>query len=586
MSRRRGSLGWPELVLLAIWVSGCAGSGRPATDSGAPDLGRRDVGSEVFPSCETPGAGVVRLSGAQVEAVLDPYDVAPLSALVIVREAIDLACVDTISVVVVGRDGDEDLTATLPYDADYTTRWSAPEHVSADELGVPVLGLYAAYDNTVRVEVTAGATTYVAELTLSTEALHESLPAVDVVTAEPAAMEPGWNLAGFSAGEGAFQARPFLFDLRGHIRWVLGVDRVVGPGFVTPMERLRNGNLLFAIGDSLYELSMLGREVARWLLPDGFSQHHDVFEMPDGAFLVCARGRDTLIRTAAGDELHSSEDQVVELDRQTGEVRNVWDLRRFLDIDRYTYMRTGDGHDWYHLNAVVYDAADDSIVVSGKHQGVAKISRGGSHPDDPYRGKELRWILAPHLGWERAGFDGTGLLLAPYLLVAVGEDGAPLPDSFQNGTTSDETFGWVFGQHAPALLPNGDVFLFDNGWGRDLHRYRGGDFSRGVVYRVESGPGGVGGTIQQVWDYGRERGPELYAPVISDVDVGPATGNLFVLPGSYTTRPDGTPGGVAKMVEIRPDDRRVVFEAHLLMRGEAPWGDDICYRMERMTLYP
>ena len=105
-----------------------------------------------------------------------------------------------------------------------------------------------------------------------------------------------------------------------------------------------------------------------------------------------------------------------------------------------------------------------------------------------------------------------------------------------------------------------------------------------MVYRVAPAADGVGGTVSQGWQYGRERGAELFAPVLSDVVLGPVTGNRFVLPGSYTTRPDGTPGA-AKMVEVRPADGRVVFEAHILMRGERPWGDDLCYRQERLPLY-
>jgi arylsulfate sulfotransferase len=143
----------------------------------------------------------------------------------------------------------------------------------------------------------------------------------------------------------------------------------------------------------------------------------------------------------------------------------------------------------------------------------------------------------------------------------------------------------MLGQHALVRLDDASLFLFDNGDGRDLWTYPGEAFSRGVVYRIEPDPSDVGGTVRQVWEYGRERGAELYAPVISDVDVGPVTGNRFVMPGSYTTRPDGTPGGVAKMVEVRPADLEVVFEAHILMRGDHAWGDDICYRQKRGPLY-
>lgn len=126
--------------------------------------------------------------------------------------------------------------------------------------------------------------------------------------------------------------------------------------------------------------------------------------------------------------------------------------------------------------------------------------------------------------------------------------------------------------------------VFDNGFQRDLGHSTDEPFSRGVVFRIEPSQDGTGGTVQQIWEYGRERGAELYAPVISDVDVGPVTGNRFVMPGSYTTSPDGTPGGAAKVVEVRPSDGQVVFEAHMSMRGKREWGDDMCYRQERFCI--
>ncbi len=520
----------------------------------------------------------------RLRVVLDPYEVAPLSALVAIQ-GVSKDCVRTVHIRV-EAEGAETLSATLPFNDSYERNYGCPEHVDEREIGVPVLGLVPDTSNFVRIEIVEDTVVHTAELSIETEPLHESLPDVIIVTSEPASMEPGWNLAAFSAGENGFKPRPFVFDGDGTIRWVLRVDEAVGPGFVTPMEPFRNGNLLLAVGGTAFEYSLLGREIARWLLPDGFEQHHDVYEMPDGHLLVCAQYKDTPIVTANGTELNSSGDQIIELDRETGAIRNRWDLRRFLDIDRYTYMRTGSGNDWFHLNSVVYDPEDDSIVVSGKHQGMAKITRGGINLDNPEANKELRWILAPHRGWQRAGFDGNGIELGPYLLTAVDDDGQPYDDDVQDGIASREDFGWVYSQHAPVLLENGDLFVFDNGDNRDLGRYPNDDFSRGVAFGINESPDGVGGTIEQVWEYGRERGAELYDPAISDVDEGAATGNRFVLPGSYTTTPDGSVGGAAKMVELRTEDRHVVFEAHILMQGKEAWGNDICYRQERMSLYP
>jgi arylsulfate sulfotransferase len=239
------------------------------------------------------------------------------------------------------------------------------------------------------------------------------------------------------------------------------------------------------------------------------------------------------------------------------------------------------------MNSVVYSPADDSIILSGRNQGVAKISRGGEAGATPNAGsKALRWILAAHRGWGKAGWNGQGMDLAPYLLVATAADGTPFGADVQDGTTSSADFGWPFGQHGLFLQADGHLAMFDNGNERDLDLYPGPYFSRGVEYRIDDDASGTGGTITQLWEYGRARGLELYAPVLSNVAVGPVTGNRFVMPGSYTVGENGLVGGAARMVEVTYPAGDVVFEAHLYMNGTQPWDNDVCYRQHRMVLFP
>jgi len=40
------------------------------------------------------------------------------------------------------------------------------------------------------------------------------------------------------------------------------------------------------------------------------------------------------------------------------------------------------------------------------------------------------------------------------------------------------------------------------------------------------------------------------------------------------------------MVEVTYPEKTVVFEAQIHLHGKDAWGDDICYRQERMSLFP
>jgi arylsulfate sulfotransferase len=287
---------------------------------------------------------------------------------------------------------------------------------------------------------------------------------------------------------------------------------------------------------------MTGRLVREWsVLPEFHNIHHDVFEKPNGNFLVTADkiGIDTI------------EDFIIELDRSSGAIVNTWDLRQILP-KRPTLVR--DDRDWFHINAVIHDPRDDSIIVSGQRQGVVKITADN----------RLRWILAPPDGWE--GYE-------QFLLASI-----PSAD-----------FEWIWGQHAPLLLPNGDLMLFDNGFGREYGA--AAKYSRIVRYRVTENAL-AGGTVQQVWHYGKNRGEELYSPIVSDVDHLPSSdtylmsaGSLlfnldYVSPTSVTFSADALPD-MARILEVN-EAGDVLFE--LVVQSESP--AVLLYRAEKIGLYP
>jgi len=308
---------------------------------------------------------------------------------------------------------------------------------------------------------------------------------------------------------------------------------------------------------------MLGTEVNRWDLTP-YLAHHDFVEKPDG----------NLIIAVDVEGLETIEDHMIEIDRSTGTVITVWDLREVLDYDRFEYQLNES--DWLHVNALVYDEMDDALIISGRNQGVFKVTRNN----------ELIWIIAPHVGWGQAGVNGDGHETADFLLTAVNSGGEAYSESVQLGETEPDDFGWPWGQHAPVFLPNGNLFLFDNGNNR-LFSQNGPFYSRGVEYTINESAM----TIEQVWQYGKERGEEFYSFIISDVDYLPTTGNRLIMPGLANFSFGDPSGSYALVTELANGSTQVVFEAkisftNLLSTGTGFGQFDIVYRSERLPLYP
>lgn len=466
-----------------------------------------------------------------------------------------------------------------PLTAMVTLSTTVPTHVAVEVLGdepaihefkdlatdhsLPVLGLYPGVENTVVIRLTIPDSVYAADtLRFATPALPSFFPTVDIVTADQNQMELGWTMSALSIGEaGVFRPYPIMFDSNGDIRWYLDLSFINNP--TVTAERLANGNILAGDARLLYEYDMLGTEVNRWDLTP-YRIHHDVVEKPDG----------NLIIAVDKDGLETIEDHMIEIDRTSGAVITEWDLREVLDIDRFEYQL--NERDWLHVNAVVYDPADDALIISGRNQGVIKVTRNN----------ELVWIIAPHVGWGQAGLDGDGHETSDFLLTAVNTNGTPYSDAVQLGDEEPDDFGWPWGQHAPVFLPNGNLFLFDNGNNR-LFSQNGPFYSRGTEYTIHESAM----TIEQVWQYGKERGEEFYSFIISDVDYLPTTGNRLIMPGLANFSFSDPSGSYALVTELANGSTQVVFEAkisfkNLLSTGTGFGQFDIVYRSQRLPLYP
>lgn len=330
---------------------------------------------------------------------------------------------------------------------------------------LPIYGLYPNTDNEVVLKVNK--TTKV--IHIQTEKLPDDFILPTSVQADKTKLND--ELYFVTPSSSGYTA---AYDVNGDVRWY------ITNSYIWDIKRLENGNLLLSSDrlinppyytTGLVEIDLLGKIYYEYTLPGGY--HHDVFEMEDGNLLVASNNF----------ESGTVEDYIVLLDRNTGEILKEIDLKDILDTNtgKSPYWTS---YDWFHNNSVWYDKKTNSITLSGRHQdAVINID---------FEANEINWILGDNTNWSEE--------YQKYFL-----------------TPTSENFVWQYAQHAAMILPNGDVFLFDNGNNRSkIENYvkANDNYSRGVIFRINK----EDMTVEEIWQYGKERGSSYYSPYISDVD--------------------------------------------------------------------
>ena len=446
--------------------------------------------------------------------VLNPYEISPLTALVIFETDEEVSPEVTIH-------GDSDLTT-------YThTFTKETEHY------LPIYGLYAGREN----KVTIKCGDKEKELTIKTDELPDDFILPTSVKKDESKLNN--DLYFYTPSSFGYTA---AYDVNGDVRWYLTESAI------WEINRLDNGRLLVSTerlaevpyySTGLYEMDMLGKIYTEYSLPGGY--HHDYYEMENGNLLV------------ASDDFNNDsgtvEDYVVEIDRKNGNIVKTFDLK---DILKMTDGKSENWieYDWFHNNSVWYDKKTNSITLSGRHQdAVINID---------YDTGKLNWILGDPEGWSDE--------YQKYFFKPVGDN-----------------FEWQWSQHAAMITPEGYVFLFDNGNNKSKNEKNyvkaEDSYSRGVMYKIDTDKM----TIEQVWEYGKERGSDFYSPYISDVDY--LDKNHYIVHSGGISYKDGKiqnqPAGLAGADTLKSDtvellDDEVIFEMVLPTNT---------YRVEKMNLY-
>lgn len=484
---------------------------------------------------------------------VNPSGYNPLAALV----EVELPTFGRIKVTVHGKNGDQGTITHL-------CQTETPHQE------VPILGLYADYKNIVDITYTDknGQERGTTQIAIETEALPtQDFPQIQVIKAQLKNMEPGINLVNYPGASFLDVSMPYMVDSEGEIRWILlfkSSPDLNSISISSALKRTKDGTLLAGDqhDDRIVEFDMFGNLLNQWDLKHlGYTFHHDITEAVNGNYLI------TVTKTSA--RLTNGQprvkDHIIEVNPASGALVNEWDLAELADTSRYLkpdsitppQFSQSPGN-WAHNNSII--EFDNGLLATMRYQGIISFTRAG----------EIKWIISPHKYWREK--------YRPYLLNPVDNNGSPITDTVViNGDASTEGFDWSWGPHTPEALSDDRILVFDNGYNRHWvsnFLTQGQNYSRVVEYKINKDDK----TVQQVWAYGKSRGPECFSPAISGVQYLPQTGNILFCPGMAVPTRKGLGG---RVVEIDPLTKEVIFEMEITTPSNTAF-----HRVTRMPLYP
>ncbi len=397
-----------------------------------------------------------------------------------------------------------------------------------------IYGLYAGYDNIVTIEYGDVKKSIIIE----TDSLPDDFVLPTSVNGIREELDNDFYF--FTPSAKGYSA---AYDINGDVRWYLTNYAL------WDNTRLKNGRMLVSTErlmyspyymTGLYEIDMFGKIYKEYSLAGGY--HHDYYELPNGNLLVASDD--------FGNDDGTVEDVIVEVDKTTGAIVKTFDLKKILNMEDGK-SENWTSYDWFHNNSVWYDEKTNSITLSGRHQdAVINID---------YNSGKLNWIIGDKTEWSSE--------YQKYFFTPVGPD-----------------FEWQWSQHAAMITPEGYVFIFDNGNNKskikDSYVDAENSYSRGVMYKIDTEKM----TIEQVYEYGKERGSSFYSPYISDVDYLDKghyivhSGGIVNADGKPSNQPAGLSGGnvLLKSDTVEVKDDKVIFEIVFPTNN---------YRVEKMNIY-
>jgi hypothetical protein len=288
--------------------------------------------------------------------------------------------------------------------------------------------------------------------TVSTGALPDEIVSYSVDILDDGAVQPGLTFFGPAVD----LIHSVALDSEGEVVWYFADPETEADYLDRDVKLLDHGELLLSARGGFQIIDPAGNILLHIQRSQGEDRiHHDALRLPNGNFLALTQKRKTLQVHALGGETELIGDGLVELDRDGNEVWS-WSSFDHLDTERFPGSLStssppkGEGIDWTHANGLHYIEAEDTVLMSLRHQS---------------------WIInIDHQTGE--------------ILWRIGEGG---DFELANGD-------WFYSQHAPELTADGSLLVYDNGNERPD---TSSPYSRAVMYTLDE----TAMTATQTWEY-------------------------------------------------------------------------------------
>ncbi|RAX53189.1 aryl-sulfate sulfotransferase [Helicobacter sp. 16-1353] len=393
-----------------------------------------------------------------------------------------------------------------------------------------------------------------------------------------------WNNPTGGALEWNYYPSVFILDTTGEVRWYLLADRIYNlksafhAGVMMGFKQNVDGALSWGYGQRYVKYDIMGREVFNRELPAGYIDFsHSMDNSPNSNYFL--RVANANYKRGDGKNVRTVRDVIVEVDKdgnvvddwrlydildpyrdvnikvldqgavclnidasQAGHTLSAEDLAKLDENDKFgDIVGSGPGRNWAHVNSVDHDAVDDSIIISSRHQSaIIKIGRD----------KQVKWILGSPEGWSD---KYKNKLLTPVDSKGnkINCDGSKCPGYLnENGG-----FDYTWTQHTAFKIDSmskGNIIYvsaFDNGDSRGMEQpaLPTMKYSRAVVYKIDQKKM----TVEQIWEYGKEKGSDWYSSVTSLTEYQVDKNSIFAYYATAgmqfdiaTGMPTGTPNPV------------------------------------------